>query len=50
MEKNLNLFLSVLRFDFRKILKEWCNETQKELDFIHEVRIIPVPYPRPPSS
>ena len=26
-----------LRFDFRMILREWCNETQKELDFIHEV-------------
>jgi len=25
------------RFDFRGILREWCNETQKELDFVHEV-------------
>ena len=24
------------KFDFRAMLREWCNETQKELDFEHE--------------
>mmetsp|Transcript_34668 Transcript_34668/g.92309 ORF Transcript_34668/g.92309 Transcript_34668/m.92309 type:complete len:127 (+) Transcript_34668:848-1228(+) len=26
------------KFDFRGILREWCNETQKELDFVHEAQ------------